>query len=413
MFSFVFFPVTISSLCVCLQPRHALSKARLACYQEVFLGCDVKPVVIRLVAIIALTFYCLVAHSALANSPANSSAEIKNWLERMSVASTALSYKGRFVYNRDGKTSLMEIIHVVGKNGSRERIISLSGEDQELIRDQNGNVYLMNIGPPLLIDQGGRDIPLAVRINANLDRILENYTFELAGIDRVAGYKSQVIDILPLDKYRYSYRLWVDIETGFLTRSQLLDEKGNVVEHIMFSDIELMEEPTELLLEAVLYEQDLAVASKNVAVLQGSILPPLAPQEQVSQQSTTTDNQKEFWSISGVPLGFWRTHSQDKVLLGEKKSVAYLMVTDGLASVSIYIEPFKNAGNDLVGASRSGSLSVYGRVMDEYHITVVGEVPPLTVQRIGDAVIQTRMSSRVSSTTLSVRPEESTLGGQR
>ena len=275
----------------------------------------------------------------------------------------------------------MEIIHVVGNNGSRERIISLSGEDQELIRDQNGNVYLMNLGSPLLIDQGGRDIPLAVRINANLERLLENYTFELAEIDRVAGYKSQVMTILPLDKHRYSYRLWMDVKTGFLTRSQLLNEKGDVIEHIMFSDIELMAEPTELLLEAVLYEQDLEVASKNVVV----------PQE----QSAMTDNQEAFWRISGSPLGFWRTHSQDQVSLGGKKSIAYLMVTDGLASVSIYIEPFKNSGNDLIGASRSGALSAYGRVINEYHITVVGEVPPLTVKRIGDAVIQARMSSRV------------------
>jgi len=332
----------------------------------------------------------MVSHLALANSAVNSSAEIKNWLERMSIASTALSYKGRFFYNRDGKTSLMEIVHVVGKKGSRERIISLSGADQELIRDQNGNVYLMNLGSPLLIDQGGRDIPLAVRINANLERLLENYTFELAGIDRVAGYKSQIMHISPLDKHRYSYRLWVDVKTGFLTRSQLLNEKGDVIEHIMFSDIELMTKPTELLFEAVLYEQDLAVASKNIVVPQGHV----APQKQVSQQSTTTDNKETFWGISGSPLGFWRTHSQDKVSLGEKKSIVYLMVTDGLASVSIYIEPFKNADNNLIGVSRSGALSAYGRVMDEYHITVVGEVPPLTVKRIGDAVIQTRMSSR-------------------
>ena len=239
---------------------------------------------------------------------ASSSDEIKSWFERMSIASTELSYKGRFVYNRDGETSLMEIIHVAGDQGSRERIVSLSGEVQELIRDQNGNVFLMNLGPPLLIDQGGRDIPLAVRINANLDRLLENYTFELAEIDRVAGYKSQIIIISPLDKNRYSYRLWVDVETGFLTRSQLLNEKGDVVEHIMFSDIELMREPTEAVLEAVLYGQDLSVASGAVVI----------------SNPVANDNNEVFWSVSGSPFGFLRTHSQDKISLGDKKSVAYL-----------------------------------------------------------------------------------------
>lgn len=325
-----------------------------------------------IVSIIWLLFIGLFSQATYAST----SNEIKSWLERMSHASTELSYKGRFVYNRDGETSLMEVIHVVGDRGSRERIVSLSGEDQELIRDQHGNVFLMNLGPPLLIDQGGRDIPLAVRINANLDRLLENYKFELVKTDRVAGYKSQVITISPLDQHRYSYRLWVDINSGFLIRSQLLNEKGDVVEHIMFSDIELMSEPSETLLDAVLYGQDLVTASDG----------------DVAVKTTATSNREMFWNVSGSPLGFWRAHSQDEVLLGDDKSVAYLMVTDGLASVSIYIEPVKERGNALIGVSRAGALSAYGRVLENHQITVIGEVPPLTIKRIGDSVIQNRMS---------------------
>lgn len=306
------------------------------------------------------------------------SVDIKPWFERMSHASTALSYKGRFVYNRDGETSLMEIIHVVGDDGARERIVSLSGEDQELIRDQYGNVFLMNLGPPLLIDKGGRDIPLAVRINANLESLCENYKFELAGKDRVAGYENQVITIMPKDKHRYSYRLWVDLKTGFLSRSQLLNENGEVVEHIMFSDIELMDEPNESLLDAVRYNTDLMAGSQSA----------------VTDKTLASIDGEMFWNVSGSPLGFWRAHSQDNVSLGDKKSAAYLMMTDGLASVSIYIEPSKNKEGTLTGVSRVGALSAYGRVIDGHQITVIGEVPPLTVKRIGDAVIQTQMSQR-------------------
>ncbi|MBL1293756.1 MAG: MucB/RseB C-terminal domain-containing protein [Thiotrichales bacterium] len=309
---------------------------------------------------------------------ASPSGDIKLWFERMAHASTELSYKGRFVYNRDGETSLMEIVHVVGDKGSRERIVSLSGKDQELIRDQQGNVFLMNIGLPLLVDKDGRDIPLAVRINANFERLSENYKFELAEKDRVAGYESQVITISPKDEHRYSYRLWVDLKTGFLSRSQLLNENGEVVEHIMFSDIELMAEPSEELLDAVLYDTDLIAKSRSAVI----------------DKVVSSVDSEIFWNIAGSPLGFWRAQSQDEVSLGDKKSVAYLMVTDGLASVSIYIEPSKSKSDGLIGASRVGALSAYGRVIDGYQITVVGEVPPLTVKEIGDAVIQTRMSQR-------------------
>ncbi len=327
---------------------------------------------VKRVAVVTLLAFCLLPYLALADT----SGGVQPWLERMSIASTTLSYKGRFVYNRDGNTSLMEVIHVVGKNGSRERIISLSGEDQELIRDQDGNVYLMNLGPPLLIDKGVRDIPLAVRLYANLERLLGNYCFELGKVDRVAGHKSQVISIVPLDKNRYSYRLWVDIKTGFLMRSELRDERGEVVEHIMFSDIELMKQPSDELLASVLYDKDLVATNES-------------PFE---AQALDTGSHEDLWNISGSPLGFWRAHSQGKVSLGAKKSASYLMVTDGLASVSIYIEPMKNTQNHLQGISRSGALSAYGRVVGEHQITVIGEVPPYTVKQIGDSVFQSRMS---------------------
>lgn len=323
-------------------------------------------------------FFLFASVLSVSIAHADGSKDIKPWFERMSHASTALSYKGRFVYNRDDETSLMEIVHVAGEDGARERIVSLSGEDQELIRDQHGNVFLMNLGPPLLIDKGGRDIPLAVRINANFERLCENYKFELAGKDRVAGYESQIITISPQDEHRYSYRLWVDLKTGFLSRSQLLNENNEVVEHIMFSDIELMDTPSEALLNAVLYDRNLIADSQSAVV----------------DKVVSNVDSEMFWNISGSPLGFWRAHSQDNVSLGGKKSAAYLMVTDGLASVSIYVEPSKNNAEVLVGASRVGALSAYGRIVDGYQITVIGEVPPLTVKRIGDAVIQTRMSQK-------------------
>ena len=325
--------------------------------------------------IIVLSLCYFGPHVAVA---ADASSGIKVWLERMATASTELSYKGRFVYNRDGETSLMEVVHVVRGNRSRERIISLSGEDQELIRDQEGNVYLMNLGPPLLIDKGARDVPLAVRINENLGRLLENYYFELEKMDRVAGHKSQVILIKPVDNNRYSYRLWVDAETGFLMRSELRNETGDVIEHIMFSDIELMTKPTEEMLEAVLYDKKLVAANESV----------------FDGQLANVDNDQDLWDISGSPLGFWRAQSQGNVYLSAKKPVIYLMVTDGLASISIYIEPLKSAENTLKGVSRSGALSAYGRVVDKHQITVVGEVPPFTVKRIGDAVFRTTMSQR-------------------
>ncbi len=306
---------------------------------------------------------------------------ISHWLDRMSQASQELSYKGRFVHSRDGNTSLLEIVHVVTPDGSRERIVSLSGEDQELIRDQHGNVFLMNLGPPLLIDSGSPDIPLAVRIQQNLESVLKNYYFELGAADRVAGRKTQIVSILPRDQQRYSYRLWVDSQTGFLIRSELVGEQNEILEHIMFSDIELMQEASEELLDAVLHDRDLLAKSEALN----------------ATKPIGSPGQSDVWQVVGKPSGFWRTNNDESFLLSAKKSVVYLMLTDGLASVSIYIEPLKNHSKVLQGASSSGALSAYGRVLDKHQITVVGEVPPVTVKEIGDAVTRSTMSLNAPS----------------
>lgn len=306
--------------------------------------------------------------------------DVKPWLKRMSQASQTLSYKGRFVYTRDADTSLLEIVHVVVDDGSREKITSLSGEPQELIRDQKGYVYLMNAGDPLIVDKRALEAPLAVRIENHLEQLLVNYTVELAETDRVAGRRSQVITIVPRDNYRYSYRLWVDETTGFLTRSELRNERGDVVEHIMFSDIDLAAEPTQEMLHAVQEGVDLSAGAEEVAGL--------------SAPAVTDRDDHAFWEVDGKPLGFWREHAEKDIRLGPKKTVAYLLMTDGLASVSIYIEPVKHGNHSQLGASRAGALSAYGRVLDDYQVTVVGEVPPATARTIGEAVVRAKMSQR-------------------
>ncbi len=308
---------------------------------------------------------------------ANKTKHIEHWLDRMAHASEALSYKGRFIHEVDSETSLLEIVHVVADKGSRERIVSLSGEPQELIRDQHGNVFLMDFKQPLLIDKNVHEVSLAVRLKQNLSNVLKNYRFNFDKVDRVAGRKSQVFSIVPLDMQRYSYRLWVDDETGFLIRSQLINEKGKVLEHIMFSDIEIMKTPNNSLLQAVRYSDEFDVNSSR------SDIP----------DNSNKVNQIDAWHITGKPSGFWQVNHNPNMLLGAKKSVIYLSLTDGLASVSVYIEPLKQPVKKMLsGVSRSGALSAFGRVIDHHQITVVGEVPPTTVEEIGNAVTRATVS---------------------
>jgi len=56
---------------------------------------------------------------------------------------------------------------------------------------------------------------------------------------RVASRAAQVLEIKPRDEFRYGYMLWLDQETAMPLKSQLIDDKGAIVEEILFTEIDL------------------------------------------------------------------------------------------------------------------------------------------------------------------------------
>ena len=69
-----------------------------------------------------------------------------------------------------------------------------------------------------------------------------------------------------------------------------------------------------------------------------------------------------------------------------------MVYSDGLAAVSVYVESAGDgAQNQQAGTSQLGTTHAYSRVTDGVLITVVGDVPAITVQSIGNAV---RLTSR-------------------
>ncbi|HET7371200.1 MAG TPA: MucB/RseB C-terminal domain-containing protein, partial [Gammaproteobacteria bacterium] len=60
--------------------------------------------------------------------------------------------------------------------------------------------------------------------------------------------------------------------------------------------------------------------------------------------------------------------------------------SDGLASLSVFAAPYKAGKDVLHGVSQRGSVNAFGRVLDGYQVTVVGDVPAKTVEMVGKSV---------------------------
>ena len=82
--------------------------------------------------------------------------------------------------------------------------------------------------------------------------------------------------------------------------------------------------------------------------------------------------------------------TKSTVRSGKDNKSLHLMYSDGLASVSVFIEPGESSTHRLKGASSMGALNVYGKQANGVQITVMGEVPGATVAAIAESMERTQ-----------------------
>jgi sigma-E factor negative regulatory protein RseB len=190
--------------------------------------------------------------------------------------------------------------------------------------------------------------------------------------ERVAGRHTELITVDPHDRFRYGYRLWMDRDLGLLLKSELIDERGEIVEQLVYTNIELPASiPDELLEPAISgagytwYNDD---RSKPVAV--------------------SAADSEPGWYPDWLPDGFELSDVARDPILASRDPVEHLVFSDGLASVSVFIEQLDAASEPLAGLDTMGAVNAYGRMIEDYQITVVGEVPAITVERISRSIVR-------------------------
>jgi sigma-E factor negative regulatory protein RseB len=71
---------------------------------------------------------------------------------------------------------------------------------------------------------------------------------------------------------------------------------------------------------------------------------------------------------------------------GKWGPVEQLVLTDGMATVSVFVEQLGEQAKAFNGVSHVGAVNAYGTVVNDHQLTVVGEVPLATVQLIGKSL---------------------------
>lgn len=297
-------------------------------------------------------------------------------LERSDLATKELNYKGVFAFQKGDKLQSIRIIHRADGQGVVERLVSLSGVEREFIRSNDlvTCIYPEGKRPQANRKPLGHGFPsdLLTRMTA----AEAYYQLSLGKQGRVAAYQAQEVLMQPIDKYRYGYRLWIEKENALLLQADLIDENGKVLEKFAFSSVVINDDITGLLLQPQMVGNKMSWNRKD-------------KETAVSEAAQRTSK----WQITWLPEGFKLTGHQNR-FAGNGSPLEQRVYSDGLSSISIFMEKIRARHGHLKGGTQMGTVHAYGSINNAHFVTVVGEVPARTVEKIGIAIQYAEEQSR-------------------
>lgn len=289
-----------------------------------------------------------------------------SWLGRISTASQRLNYVGTFTYQFGKQIETSRIAHKASGEGEFERLEVLDGSPREVIRSANEVRCILPEQRTVIVDKPGGRRAFPARLPASYNGLAENYRIRKGEVSRVAGYEAQSIILEPRDDMRYGHIFWAELQTGLLLKSRMIDARGDMIEQFTFSDLRIGGEVDKTLLRQR-YEQGdgwrvVSVRGDEVGKLDAG------------------------WSLRTPVPGFTLASVVRRPLGAERGEAMHMVFSDGLASISVFVEPAASDSNVQSGSSASGAINIFRRTVGSHLVTALGEVPPRAVQQIAEGI---------------------------
>lgn len=282
-------------------------------------------------------------------------------LNRMAQAQREVEYEGTLVYLHGHHLATLRIAHRIDNGVAMESLLALSGPIRAVARNARGVTCMSSDAHAFSLPRGEQGSAVLRSGPVDLERIRRHYAILALGQSRVAGRDTDVVGIAPRDDYRYGYRYFIDRETGLPLKMDLIDHADLPIEQVMFTNVEIFPADSGPALLSSTPRGDAPVHGEQVAIARHS-----------------------GWTLTAMPPGF------EIVASRRDQAMEHLVIGDGIASVSVYIEP--DAGG-LVGATRMGAIAAIGGRIDDHHATVVGEVPERTARMLLDGLTPPRTAA--------------------
>lgn len=288
---------------------------------------------------------------------------ISEWLLRMHEASRGRAYIGTLVVSSGDNMASARVWHVCDGQQQMERVESLTGTPRSTFR-RNDEVITFSPQSRVAVAEKREALGLFPHLLKSVDAAIEqHYSASPKGSERVAGFEADVVQLVPRDNLRFGYRIWSEKRTGLVIKLQTLDAQGQVLEQVAFSELQL----------------DAPVSMDKLNRMMGNT----DGYRLESPALVKTTPAGEGWRLAREVPGFRAMSCYRRPAASGADAVQWVF-SDGLASVSVFIEAYDPRRHDQEGVQALGATHALVRRITaggtSWWLTLVGEVPTRTLQ---------------------------------
>jgi sigma-E factor negative regulatory protein RseB len=311
-------------------------------------------------------------------------------LKRMATSMQTTNYEGLLVHMRGAETRSMRVFHRYdNQHGEREHLLSLDGKPFEVIQEEH---HCTCVWPQARLMVRG-STP-AFNASLSTDRFAETaslaafYTISRQGMARIGGIECRLVKLAPKDAFRFGYRLCIHEPSAMLLNLEVFDA-GQRLEMSQFASLRINADDVDDGMRLSSHVDGFRVVD-----------------EAQNDSAATKEAAPSRWSATNLPPGYVLHSVDTRTNPRNGKPMEHLMFSDGLGSVSVFIErmddmpimsgeggvhPPEEAKPSTKASMQRKPDGVMRRVtrdVNGYHLTAVGEAPEVAMRLMLDGIEQ-------------------------
>jgi sigma-E factor negative regulatory protein RseB len=289
-------------------------------------------------------------------------------LQKAAGSAQKLTYTGIFIYQNGSRSETSRITRVIEDGNEFERLEVLDGSPREVIRRNDEVSCFLPDNKLLIVERRNARQLFPTLMPGNLAGLTEYYSIRMGSIGRVAGVSSRIVVIEPKDEFRFGHQFWIEPNSGLLLKANLIGDGGTVLESFAFTELRIGGPVTKEMMQT----QAGPSGTSDWQV------------QRVSSNELRADDGQ--WLFRNPLPGFRRISGVKRKLRPDSPDSTQLIFSDGLAAISIFMEPMAGRSREEPSAFAVGAVNVYKRQVNNYQLIVMGDVPASALRYFGDGI---------------------------